>query len=738
MKKNQAVLVFLIQLLCFAAIGQKVTVYSNDFNGIDAALGPGKYDNITLVRQGVAVVRSVRVPAGMQVTLYEKDNFQGTSLVLWQDANMKLLQGKGFGQVAQNISIVVEVVPESRRNEPVAIIYRDNFSGASLNLREGYYDHYELGGVDNDQLSSVKVPKDMKVTLYEHGGYSGRSLVITADASADFLIKKKFNDITSSIRVEKVTPEPEPVVTTPPVVIVPVVVPEPKPEPKPQDTEATLSVMIFQGNFSGTSKRLEPGRYRTNELGIGDDELSSVQIPADMRVTLFEKDNFAGRSLLLTEGVTTERITELGFNNLTSSMIVEVIPRVSVYQGNFGDVAFRLKPGKYDIVDMENLGLLDNEVSSVKVPKGMSVILFDEFGFKGRAVYLTNDASTDSLIAKKFNNVTSSIQVNEIEENAKPEMKITIYQDNFTGKSKTLGVGNYDHAELGIDNNTLSAVNIPRGLRVTLYEHGAFEGRSMTLTKSAGDAFFNQNNFNDVTSSIKVEAMNPDELVVTIYSDSFSGRGQKLGPGRYYTRDITIGDKQLSSVRVPKGMLVTLYADWNCEGLSVVLDRDEDFTGSKQFDNFYRSMEVEDVRQPFLQTPPTTQPAPAPEPTPAPTPEPDVVVEPSTSPTGNYNYDVPCKLNDDQYQNALRAIQSKPFRDEKMEMTMLVTKGKCLTNDQIRGIAREFSFEEQTLDFIKYAYDKALEKDTYYLLENVFKFMSSKEGFRKFLKEKGE
>ena len=69
-------------------------------------------------------------------------------------------------------------------------------------------------------------------------------------------------------------------------------------------------------------------------------------------------------------------------------------------------------------------------------------------------------------------------------------------------------------------------------------------------------------------------------------------------------------------------------------------------------------------------------------------------------------------------------------------MVMLVTKDKCLTNDQIRGIAGQFGFEEQTLQFVKYAYDLAREKDTYYLLEDVFKFMSSKDAFRKFLKEK--
>jgi hypothetical protein len=140
---------------------------------------------------------------------------------------------------------------------------------------------------------------------------------------------------------------------------------------------------------------------------------------------------------------------------------------------------------------------------------------------------------------------------------------------------------------------------------------------------------------------------------------------------------------------------------------------------------------VKDVHNPIV-TPVTTVPAPPPVEEPKPIKEP--VLEPA--PAAVYSYDPACEMNDDQFQNALRSIESKAFSDEKMEMVKLVTKDKCLNNNQIREIARQFGFEEQTLEFVKYAYDNATEKDTYYLLENVFKFMSSKDAFRKFLKEK--
>jgi hypothetical protein len=59
-----------------------------------------------------------------------------------------------------------------------------------------------------------------------------------------------------------------------------------------------------------------------------------------------------------------------------------------------------------------------------------------------------------------------------------------------------------------------------------------------------------------------------------------------------------------------------------------------------------------------------------------------------------------------------------------------------MTLEQIRGIATQFNFEDQTLEFVKYAYDLCSEKSQYYTLDTVFKFMTSKDAFSKFLSTK--
>ena len=87
-----------------------------------------------------------------------------------------------------------------------AIVYEHrDFQGRSQELSPG---SYGIGGfgLANDTLSSLKVDKGLKVTLYEHGNATGRSKTFTADAA---WVGDDFNDITSNIKVELVQDIPK-------------------------------------------------------------------------------------------------------------------------------------------------------------------------------------------------------------------------------------------------------------------------------------------------------------------------------------------------------------------------------------------------------------------------------------------------------------------------------------------------------------------------------------------------
>lgn len=88
-------------------------------------------------------------------------------------------------------------------------------------------------------------------------------------------------------------------------------------------------------------------------------------------------------------------------------------------------------------------------------------------------------------------------------------LKATFYTDcDYSGQSSSLGPGRYDLPQMGIPNDSLSSVRVPSGLKVTIFEHGGFQGRTLELTSDEA-CLVNRNkdglNFNDVTSGIVVE-----------------------------------------------------------------------------------------------------------------------------------------------------------------------------------------------------------------------------------------
>lgn len=81
--------------------------------------------------------------------------------------------------------------------------------------------------------------------------------------------------------------------------------------------------------------------------------------------------------------------------------------------------------------------------------------------------------------------------------------------ENFKGASHSLyAPGNYGPRELGIGNDKLSSLIVPRGYEVILYEHSGFQGRSV---KFVAGRHHSVAEFNDQTSSIKIEKVRRDD-----------------------------------------------------------------------------------------------------------------------------------------------------------------------------------------------------------------------------------
>lgn len=167
---------------------------------------------------------------------------------------------------------------------------------------------------------------------------------------------------------------------------------------------STIGVVeVFEHNdFQGRKQSLPPGRYDLRQLTIGNDVISSVKVPPGWRVTLFQHAGFAGQTKVLTASASSLP----GFNDNTSSIVVEG-PAVVFEHNNFGGRSQVLPPGRYDLAQ---LSIGNDVISSVKVPFGLRVTLFEHAGFKGQTRVLVNDAPS----LPGFNDKVSSIVVERI------------------------------------------------------------------------------------------------------------------------------------------------------------------------------------------------------------------------------------------------------------------------------------------------------------------------------------
>ncbi|WP_163836623.1 beta/gamma crystallin-related protein [Spartinivicinus ruber] len=287
-------------------------------------------------------------------------------------------------------------IPKRKR---VTLFRHCDFQGNYANLKRGKYNLAKLSryGVLNDDVSSLYIPSGYQVTLFEHDNFRGRSITLTGNDRC--LVNNGFNDKVSSLVISKYRPAPQ--------------------QPyRPYDPNLVTAYQHCK--FKGYRSSLRPGQYNLRQLqklGIQNDDISSFSVPRGYQVTLYEHDNFRGRSITL-QG-SDKCLVNNGFNDKLSSLVVRKVrpswpvatkPPATVYQHcNFDGYRVRLAPGHYNLRQLRGLGIKNDDLSSIRVPYGMSVTLYEHDNFRGRAWRLNSD--TSCLVSRGANDQVSSIVV---------------------------------------------------------------------------------------------------------------------------------------------------------------------------------------------------------------------------------------------------------------------------------------------------------------------------------------
>ena len=316
---------------------------------------------------------------------------------------------------------MLRVFGTKKCDDSIAILYADSdYRGYSASLGEGSYTQAELAmyGISAKDISSLKVTKGFKITLYENADFTGNSKSWTTDAS---FVGGDWNDKACSVRIEP-------------------------------NGKSGLS-----GNFKIMNRN--SGKYLDLDNNKTDNNTAIVQfddegVDASQTWTFTEVMNGKGVYSICSYGNKNRGMDVVDFSKDNGAQV-----QLYDYLGNPHQqfILYDCGEGYYQLVarnsgkvveipqsskgNGEWIKIFDNNgthtqqwaVVENRYDEASAVTLYTDEGYKGKAVTLSEgeyNLSRMGLYNLKDNDM-SSLKVT-------PGFKVTIYEDdNFKGKSKS-------------------------------------------------------------------------------------------------------------------------------------------------------------------------------------------------------------------------------------------------------------------------------------------------------------
>jgi len=394
-----------------------------------------------------------------------------------------------------------------------------------------------------------------------------------------------------------------------------------------------------QCGYKGPGVTLAAGEYTAAELaavGIPEDAIASVKIDGNFFVSLHENDGFKGR--IGTLKGSDDCLENDGFNNLVSSVKIE-IPQpafgtkapatfgnstlkpkkpvntaevVTVYSDcNYDGLSAKLSVGDYNLAQLKKFGMGNNEISSVKVPKGMSITVFENDFLRGDSASTGGDVKC--IDTGDFANRITSVSVSgegaavaSTPAKVAASTGVTVFTEcSYKGQSATLREGEYNNAQmnaLGIQDNSISALQVSEGYQVELYINDFQRGGSGTLSTN-NPCLIGQ--YNDAISSMVVRktgtASAAAQPVATLYAHcNYRGGSAQLAIGKHDSAALKkagINENSVSSIKLSPGYRATVYTGPSFNAKSLVLTADDDCLDNDEMNEQLSSIVIESVAQ---------------------------------------------------------------------------------------------------------------------------------------------
>jgi Beta/Gamma crystallin len=417
------------------AFSQYVVLYQDCYyRGKSKVLFPGRHNLSALGFSGQ--VSSAKVPPGLKLVLYEDPNGSSgaktrfTSDVSclggdWNDrAQFVLIESDNTGGNQYQPEQSRPVYPSYGSNGAQVVLYEDcSLRGRSVALAPGNYHTRELG-ISNDALSSIRIPKGYSVVIYKDNDFRGQSQTFY---STVYCLDGNWSDQASSIIVYG-------------------------PGGSHNSNSSASNNYYYNDNnsysgsrdmvtfyadcnYGGASFSMPVGNFKERSIKVGNDKISSFRVPYGFRLTVYQNDGFGGRSRTFTGSV---KCLDGTWNDQISSFIIEgpgstsgnvdffnnhnqdnnyhnYSPNVSYGESYDGVTVYYdswykgnhqvYNPGSYDL----RYSTLKNNISSLAIQPGYRVVVYEDYGYKGRSQTFT--ASVPNLSSYGWNDNIRSIRV---------------------------------------------------------------------------------------------------------------------------------------------------------------------------------------------------------------------------------------------------------------------------------------------------------------------------------------
>ena len=428
---------------------------------------------------------SLCVPIGWTVELFENRDYKGKRTVIEGPRTIDRLRSHRSGGTTWNDKISsVRVTgeqanPTPLRCETTAIAFEhDHYRGRRLAIQRNVADLHQGAIKLGDKISSLCVPNNVTITLFKDKGYRGENITIVgpfaiADLKRQSPDETSWGDQFSSARIGGAN------VNRPPAVC------------------RTTPVLFADDNFRGRQFRATRQARDLKQHRFGD-KASSVCVPSGWTMTLYEHKDFKGRSLVLpgsrnVRDLKRDRPGGRNWGDKASSFrlrrpagrpeITCTVPTMYEHDNFRG----RRYPLNRTVRDLHGFRRGD-KASSICVPSGWSVTVYEDKKFKGRAMTLRGqriirDLKRDRPQGRNWGDKISSVRVTAPA--GTPRFTAcrspTLYHDDhYRGRSFTIGRSNRDIHQQG-NGDKASSVCVPPGASITVYENKNFRGRSLRL-----------------------------------------------------------------------------------------------------------------------------------------------------------------------------------------------------------------------------------------------------------------